>query len=98
MWHHASPRPTCRTDDHHLKGGPMKNGVCLCLAITMLIGFVTPSFAAGVRADIESANAKFVALTAQGDSAALADLYAKDGAVMPAGSEPVRGTQAIAKF
>ena len=78
----------------------MKNCAALCLAIIALIGLNTPSFAAeaGVRAAIDSANAKFVALAAKGDSAALAELYAKDGAVMAAGSEPVRGTQAIAKF
>ena len=76
----------------------MKNGACLCLAVMALIGFATPSLAAGVRAAIEAANAKFSALAAQGDGAALAKLYAKDGAVMPAGSEPIRGTEAIAKF
>lgn len=77
----------------------MKNRVCLCLvAVLALLGFASPSLAAEVRAAIESANAKFSALAAQGDGAALAGLYAKDGAVMPAGSEPIRGTQAIAKF
>jgi uncharacterized protein (TIGR02246 family) len=77
----------------------MKKGACLCLvAVLALIGFAPPSRAADVRAAIESANARFSALAAQGDAAALANLYAKDGAVMPAGSEPVRGTQAIARF
>ena len=76
----------------------MKNSACLCLAVMALIGFTTPSLAADVRAGIEAANAKFSALAAQGDGATLAGLYAKDGAVMPAGSDPVRGTQAIAKF
>jgi ketosteroid isomerase-like protein len=63
-----------------------------------VIGFATPSLAADARAAIEAANAKFSALAAQGDGATLAGLYAKDGAVMPAGSEPLRGTEAIAKF
>ena len=77
----------------------MKNGVCLCLiAVMAMIGFASPSLAAEVRAAIESANARFSALAAQGDGAALAGLYATDGAVMPAGSEPIRGTEAIAKF
>ena len=76
----------------------MKNGACLCLAVIALIGFATPSLAAGVRETIEAANAKFSAIAAQGDGATLAGLYAKDGAVMPAGSDPIRGTQAIAKF
>ena len=76
----------------------MKNGACLSLAVMALSGFATPSLGAGVRTAIEAADAKFSALAAQGDSAALAGLYAKDGAVMPAGSEPIRGTEAIAKF
>ena len=76
----------------------MKNTAYLCLAVIALIGFTTPSLAADVRAAIEAANAKFSALAAQGDGATLAGLYAKDGAVMPAGSDPVQGTQAIGKF
>ncbi len=78
----------------------MKTSAWLSLiaAATALIGFSPPSLAAGVRAAIESANARFSALAAQGDGAALASLYAQDGAVMPAGSEPIRGAQAIAKF
>ena len=76
----------------------MKNSAGLCLAVMALIGFTTPSLAADARAAIEAANARFSALAAQGDGAALAGLYAKDGAVMPAGSDPIRGTQAIAKF
>jgi len=76
----------------------MKNYVSLCLAAAALIGFATPSLGAGPRAAIEAADARFSALVAQGDGAALAGLYTKDGAVMPAGSEPVRGTEAIAKF
>jgi len=76
----------------------MKNYASLCLAGAALIGFATPSLGAGPRAAIEAADAKFSALVAQGDGAALAGLYTKDGAVMPAGSVPVRGTAAIAKF
>jgi uncharacterized protein (TIGR02246 family) len=76
----------------------MKNSAWRCLAVIALICFTTASFAAEVRAAIEAANAKFSALAAQGDGAKVAGLYAKDGAVMPAGSEPVRGPQAIAKF
>jgi ketosteroid isomerase-like protein len=75
----------------------MKNNACLCLLVSALIGF-SPSFAAGTRAEIESANAKFSALAAKGDGAGLAGLYMKDGAVMPTNNEPIRGTEAIAKF
>jgi ketosteroid isomerase-like protein len=77
----------------------MKKGTTsFCLAVMALMAFTIPSLAAEVRTAIEAGNAKFSALAAQGDSAALAGLYAKDGAVMPAGSDPVRGTEAIAKF
>ena len=68
------------------------------IAAVALIAVAMPSFADGVRAAIESANAEFAALAAKGDAAALAGLYTKDGAVMPAGSEPVRGTAAIRTF
>jgi uncharacterized protein (TIGR02246 family) len=80
------------------QGRHMKNIACLCLGIMGLIGLAAPSFAQGPRAQIEAANAKFTALAAQGDSAGLAGLYAKDGAVMPVGGEPIRGTEAVAKF
>ena len=63
---------------------------CTCL---------TPAaFADGVKAAIEAANAQFSAAAAKGDGAALAALYSLDGQVMPAGSDPIRGTEAIQKF
>jgi uncharacterized protein (TIGR02246 family) len=63
---------------------------CLCL---------TPAaYANGVRTAIEAANAKFSAAAAKGDGAALAAMYATDAQVMPAGSDPIRGTDAIQKF
>jgi uncharacterized protein (TIGR02246 family) len=63
---------------------------CLCLA--------PAAFADAVRSAIEAANAQFVATAAKGDGAGLAALYTKDGQVMPAGSDPIRGTEAIQKF
>jgi uncharacterized protein (TIGR02246 family) len=57
-----------------------------------------PASAAGTRSAIQAANAEFSAAAAKGDSAALAALYAADGQVMPAGSDPIRGTEAIQKF
>jgi ketosteroid isomerase-like protein len=63
---------------------------CLCL---------TPAaYADGVRTAIEAANAQFSAAAAKGDGAALAALYSTEGQVMPAGSDPIRGTAAIQKF
>ena len=67
-----------------------------------LVAFVCcatpPAHAGAVRSSIEAANAAFSAAAAKGDGAALAGLYAADGQVMPAGSEPIRGTAAIQKF
>src|ERR1700686_1696788 len=63
---------------------------CMCL---------TPAaFADGVKAAIEAANAQFSAAAAKGDGAALAALYSPDGQVMPAGSDPIRGAEAIQRF
>jgi len=63
---------------------------CMCLTPT--------AYADGVKAAIEAANAQFSAAVVKGDGAALATLYSPDGAVMPAGSDPIRGTAAIKKF
>jgi len=63
---------------------------CLCL---------TPvAYADGVRTAIEAANAQFSAAVTSGDGAALAALYSTNGQVMPAGSDPIQGTDAIQKF
>ena len=59
---------------------------------------IQPALADGVRSDIEAANAAFSAAAAKGDGAALAALYAADGQVMPAGSDPIKGADAIKKF
>ena len=73
----------------------MKRVLSQCLAMMALLALTVPASAAGAREAIQSTNAKFSALFAKGDAAALSALYAKDGAVMPAGGEPARGTQAI---
>ena len=63
---------------------------CICL---------TPAaYADGVKGAIEAANGQFSAAAAKGDGAALAALYSPDGQVMPAGSDPIRGAEAIQKF
>jgi uncharacterized protein (TIGR02246 family) len=54
--------------------------------------------AEGVRSAINAANGQFSTAAAKGDGAALAALYAPGAQVMPAGSEPIRGTDAIQKF
>jgi len=67
-------------------------------AMMALLALSVPASAAAAREAIQSANATFSALFAKGDAAGIAALYAKDAAVMPAGSEPVRGIEAIRKF
>jgi ketosteroid isomerase-like protein len=67
--------------------------------LIVCIGLVAHvAFAAGAKAAIEAANAEFSALAAKGNGAGLAALYTTDGQVMPAGSDPVRGTESIQKF
>jgi len=79
----------------------MKNRrIVLCAAVLVVsIGCVSqPAYADGVRSAIEAANAVFSAAAAKGDGAGLAALYAAEGQLMPAGSEPIRGAAAIQKF
>ena len=63
-------------------------GICL----------IPAAHADGVQSAIEAANAQFSAAAAKGDGAGLAALYSPDGRVMPAGRDPIRGTEAIQKF
>jgi ketosteroid isomerase-like protein len=67
----------------------------------ILIGYsslIPAADADGVKGAIEAANAEFSATAAKGNGAALAALYAPDAQVMPAGSDPIRGADAIQKF
>jgi uncharacterized protein (TIGR02246 family) len=72
----------------------------LCAAvIAAFIGCLAqPAHADEVRSAIEAANAQFSAAAAKGDSAGLAASYAADGQVLPAGSDVIRGRDAIQKF
>jgi uncharacterized protein (TIGR02246 family) len=63
---------------------------CTCLTAA--------AYADGVKDAIEAANGQFSAAAAKGDAAALAALYSRDAQVMPAGSDPIRGVEAIQKF
>jgi len=77
----------------------MKIPALFCALATLVCLSLAPAaYADGVRAGIEAANAQFSAAAAKGDGAALAALYSTDGQVMPAGSAPIRGTEAIQKF
>jgi uncharacterized protein (TIGR02246 family) len=69
-------------------------------AVVVALSLFTPQLvcANGVRSAIEAVNAEISAAVAKGDSAGVAALYAADGQVMPAGSDVIRGTEAIRKF
>jgi ketosteroid isomerase-like protein len=72
--------------------------VCTVVLVAFSAFLTTAAFADGVRSDIDAANAQFSAIAAKGDGAGLAALYAADGQVLPAGSDPIKGPQAIQKF
>ena len=57
-----------------------------------------PASAAGVRADIEAGDSKFIALLAKGDAAGLAAMYAAGGQLVPPNSDFVSGAPDIQKF
>ena len=71
-------------------------GAVVAVAFTAFL--TQPGYADGVRSEIDAANAQFTAAAAKGDGAGLAALYAADGQVLPAGSDPIKGAQAIQKF
>jgi ketosteroid isomerase-like protein len=65
----------------------------------MLLAAATSAHAQdGRRTAIEATDAAFSAAVSRGDSKALAALYTVDGEVMPQGSDPIKGTDAIQKF
>ncbi|HEY0747231.1 MAG TPA: DUF4440 domain-containing protein [Steroidobacteraceae bacterium] len=71
--------------------------ICACMLIAC--GALAPAAYAGdVKGAIEAANAQFSAAAAKGDVAALVAMYSPEGQVMPAGSDPIRGANAIQKF
>jgi uncharacterized protein (TIGR02246 family) len=72
--------------------------LCAVLIAAFTGCLAQPAHADGVRSAIEAANAKFSAAAAKGNGAGLAALYAADGQVLPAGSDVIRGRDAIQKF
>lgn len=70
----------------------------ICAGVAVACTCLTPAYAGGTKAAIEAVNAQVSAAVAKGDTAALAALYTVDGQVMPAGMDPVRGTDAIQKY
>ena len=71
-------------------------GAVIAVAFTAFL--TQPGYADGVRSEIDAVNAQFTAAAAKGDGAGLAALYAAEGQVLPAGSDPIKGAQAIQKF
>jgi uncharacterized protein (TIGR02246 family) len=71
---------------------------CSLIVVTASVCLSQKTYADGVRSDIDAANAQFTAAAAKGDGAGLAALYAADGQVLPAGSDPIKGKEAIQKF
>ena len=68
------------------------------LFVAFIACLARPVYADEVRSAIDAANAQFSATAAKGDGAGLAALYTADGQVLPAGSDPIRGSDAIQKF
>jgi ketosteroid isomerase-like protein len=73
-------------------------GLNCAIVIIACICLTPAAHAGGVKDAIEAANGQFSAAAAKGDGAALAALYSPDAQVMPAGSDPIRGAEAIQKF
>ena len=65
----------------------------IALAIAFLIGLIAP--AAAQKAEIETANGKWVAFFNKGDFDGVASLYTADAAAFPPGSAMVKGRAAI---
>jgi uncharacterized protein (TIGR02246 family) len=65
----------------------------LALVIAFFVGLIAP--AAAQKADIEAANAKWVAFFNKGDFDGVASLYTVDAAAFPPGAAMVKGRVAI---
>jgi uncharacterized protein (TIGR02246 family) len=68
--------------------------VGFALVIGCLMALATPAFAQ--KAEIEAANAKWIAFFDKGDFAGVASLYTEDATAFPPGSAMVKGRAAIA--
>lgn len=51
-----------------------------------------------IRGEIEAANKNFAQTLSRGDGAGLASLYSAEAYVLPSGSEPITGREAIASY
>jgi uncharacterized protein (TIGR02246 family) len=67
------------------------------LACVFALG-ISSAQAADVRSAIKATNTEMSTVFAKGDAAAVAALYMPEGEVLPVGSDPIKGTEAIQKF
>lgn len=68
------------------------------LAILSLLVLTGPGFAQQAESEIKKANARFEQAFAAGDTAAIAQMYTEQAAVLPPESEMVQGRDAIRAF
>jgi len=73
----------------------MRRGVLTLLVCA--VPFVAQAADGGAKAGIEAGNRKFEEAVARGDAAAIAKLYAEDAEILPPGSPPKKGRDAIQK-
>lgn len=68
--------------------------------VALFVGFLTasPARAEDLRAVMEADNARWLAAYNTNNPAAFPAMYAKDAILMPPGSQPVSGPEAIGKF
>ena len=65
----------------------------IVVVFALVVGWMAPAFAQ--KAEIEAANAKWIALFNKGDFAGVAALYTADASAFPPGSPIARGRDAI---
>jgi len=69
------------------------------LVFTALLALsAPPALADGTRVAIEAVVAEMQAIANRGDSKAIAALYTTDAQLLPEGSDPIKGTAAIASY
>lgn len=72
-----------------------------CVLVTVVCFFITPTVAqksGDVKAQIEKANAEFMAAFAKGDAAAIAKMYSSDASVFAPNADVIQGADGIQKL
>lgn len=76
----------------------MKFAGRISAAMLLASMYLTPAYADDAKAAIDAVNLRISAAVAKGDAASIAAMYAADGQLMPAGSAPIRGRDAIQQY